>query len=236
MDQIPARRQVEYFASQVGDAARARGPECQFARLLGCQRDQLGQVLRRQGRVDGEDQRALADQGDRLEILDGVVVQVRVQAGRDGQRRYVAKQQGVSVGLRASHRGGAYRAARAGLVLDDDLLAQRVVQLLRQRARQRVGRAAGREGHHDADGLVRIRLGVRRSAQTHGQQPRQGRGQDAPAIDFPVLRHTALLKEKTWSMRKTNQRVVACAGGWLACQWRAISTRRQTQTSGCAAT
>ena len=56
------------------------------------------------------------------------------------------------VGLR--HEVGADRAVGAGLVLDDDGLAEDVLDLVGDQAADEIGRAAGREGDHHADRAV----------------------------------------------------------------------------------
>jgi hypothetical protein len=53
----------------------------------------------------------------------------------------------------------ADRAAGAGAVVDHDLLAHAGAHLLRDGACQQVGRAAGREGHDQADRLAGIGVG-----------------------------------------------------------------------------
>ena len=52
--------------------------------------------------------------------------------------------------------GGAQRAAGAADVLDDDRLLQMLAHRDCEVTRHLVGRAAGREGHHDGDRLVRV--------------------------------------------------------------------------------
>ena len=65
--------------------------------------------------------------------------------------------------------------ARAGRsVLDDRLLAERLGQPLCQRARERIGDAAGRGRDYDPDRLGRISLGKRwRHAEADGTNDRQ---------------------------------------------------------------
>ena len=46
---------------------------------------------------------------------------------------------------------GADRAVGAGLVLDQDRLAEDVLELVGDQAADEIGRAAGREGDHHAD-------------------------------------------------------------------------------------
>ncbi|KAG0901526.1 hypothetical protein G6F32_017336 [Rhizopus arrhizus] len=69
--QLAARGQIQDFARQVGDAAGARRAERQLAGLFRGQGNEFGQILRGQGRVAGEDQRALAAAGVGLEVVAG---------------------------------------------------------------------------------------------------------------------------------------------------------------------
>src|ERR1700694_3199168 len=68
-------------------------------------------------------------------------------------------------------------AAGAGLVLDEELLAELLAELLSEQARHDVGWAARRERHDDAHGMARIgrALGVTRSvACARDDQRREG--------------------------------------------------------------
>ena len=70
------------------------------------------------------------------------------------------------------------RAARAGPVVDDDLLAERFGELRRHDARHEVGAAAGRGGHDDAHGfdgiLLRWSWKARRGGSERKDQERDG--------------------------------------------------------------
>ena len=100
---------------------------------------------------------------DRREVLHRVVRHLRVDADVDRERRDVAEQQRVAVGRRLGDGVGADHAARAGAVVDDDRLAERLGQRLLHDARIEIDRAARRERHDDADRLRRIRLRVQRA-------------------------------------------------------------------------
>jgi hypothetical protein len=97
-----------------------------------------------------------------------------------------AEQQGVAVGGCLGDDLRADIAARAGLVVDDHLLAPDLGEVLCHDAAQQIGRAGGGERHHHADLLVRIgALGTadhRRREQTAGQHhaPTQHLGHDIP--------------------------------------------------------
>ena len=114
------------------------------------------------GRLLGhfEDVGDLGDEGDGREVLDRVEAQTRVQVRVGGVGRAGGDQQGVAVGFFAHKGGGADVAAGAGLVVDDDGLAQAFGQALRQHAAQGVGGAARRPWHDQLDGTVGVGLGV----------------------------------------------------------------------------
>jgi len=48
--------------------------------------------------------------------------------------------------------GADYARRAAGAILDDEVLAHRLVELLRQDARDAIDRSAGRKRHHHGDG------------------------------------------------------------------------------------
>jgi hypothetical protein len=71
--------------------------------------------------------------------------------GGDGRH-----QQQVAVGRGAGDVGSAEVAAGAGLVLHHERLPEELGELRAHDAGDLIGRAAGRERHHDAHGLRRI--------------------------------------------------------------------------------
>src|SRR5262249_26749683 len=78
-------------------------------------------------------------------------------------------------GLRLGDRVGASIAARAGAVLDDDLVPKIFAELLCQQAGGDIDRAAGRERIDDADdaiwiALCRRRCGQRQQTQHHDRK------------------------------------------------------------------
>jgi hypothetical protein len=70
-------------------------------------------------------------------------------------------QQRVAVRRRARHIGDANRAIAAGLVLDDDVLADLLLRHRREYTRRYIRQAARRKRHHYSDGAVRIILLLR---------------------------------------------------------------------------
>jgi hypothetical protein len=157
-------------------AGRAVAPDGEIERVgLGAgERDQLGEIPRRQARRRRDDHGALGEQRDRREVGVGVVGRLQEMlvdhqiAGVDQQRVAVGRCLGDVV--RADHRVGA------GAILDHDALTPARRQALADLARQRVDRAAGRERHDDVDRMIGIG-GARR----HRRRQQQGGGDDQPA-------------------------------------------------------
>ncbi len=108
--------------------------------------------------IDHDDQLAGADQPDRREILARVVADVAVERRIDRERAGAAEHQRVAVGRGLRHRARGDRAAGAGAVLDDDVLAERLAHLLGDDARHHVVAAAGGVRHHQRDRPGRIIL------------------------------------------------------------------------------
>ena len=171
---VDAGHRLEELAGEMpGRAGRARA-ERERAGLRPRVVDQLAHRLHRQRGVDDEDVRHLRDQRHRHEVLLRVVRDLRVQARVDRVRAHRAHQQRVAVAGRLGDEVRADAAARAGAVVDDDRLAPRLLQLLRDAAAHDVERPAGRERHHEADRLGRIGLrGGRRRADRARRRQRQ---------------------------------------------------------------
>ena len=118
----------------------------------------LGDVLGLHRRMHEQHQRQLRDQSERREVL------ARIEAGVDVERRVdadaagVAEHQRVAVGRRLDHRARADDAGAGAAVLDHHGLAEAGAQPVGHDARHGVVAAAGRERHHQRDGLGRIVL------------------------------------------------------------------------------
>ena len=164
------RRQQRHEEVLAAAVARRRVVDLAGPRLH--VRDELLERLRRKGRIDDEDAGLAADQRDRREVLDRVERELRVErrADRVGLRR---EQQRVAVGRRLRDHFAADRRARAGLVLDDDLLAPALAEFLRDHAHRAVDRAAGRERHDDAHGARRELLRVWRRGEARAERERR---------------------------------------------------------------
>ena len=144
------------------DARRAVG---ELAGLLLRERDELGERLRRHRRIDDQDVGRGRGERDRREILDRVVGHLLVEHGIERQRAR-RHQEGVAVGRGARDALDADHVAGAGAVLDEELLLERLGEMLGHDARDDVGAAGGRGGHDDAHGAggpgLRLRLGGER--------------------------------------------------------------------------
>jgi hypothetical protein len=150
-------RQPQHFTQEMPlrpQAARGVGV---FARIGFDQCDQLFEAARRQRRIDGHKIGRGDRERHRREILVGIERQLGKQRGIHdvGAER---DQQRIAVGRRPRRLGGADIAGRAGDVLDIELLAEMLGELLRGKARENVGRTAGLERDDDADRPARASL------------------------------------------------------------------------------
>ena len=136
----------------------------QLARLRLRERDELGQRLRLHRRIDDQHVRRLRGQCNRREVLDRIVRYLLVEHGIERQRAR-RHQEGVAVVRRARDALDTDHVAGAGAVLDEELLLERLGEMIRHHARDDVGAAGGRRGHDDAHGPVRPGLGLRLSGQ-----------------------------------------------------------------------
>lgn len=80
-----------------------------------------------------------------------------VQRGAD-EMRIADREQRIAVGRRFGDLIGADGRARAGPIVDDDLVTERVGQFLRKYAARHIGRAARRKRHDKPDWPVRVVL------------------------------------------------------------------------------
>ena len=165
--QLHARHRGEQFGAEMDAAADARGRIIQLAGIALGERDQLGDRFRRNGGVHQHDQRAGRDQADRREILARVVADIRIERRIDRVRAGAAEAERVAVGRGLRDLARRDRAARAALVLDHDLLAERLAHLLGDDARHHVVAAAGRirDDQRDRPRRIVLRGGARRCEQ-----------------------------------------------------------------------
>ena len=116
-----------------------------------------------------------ADHHHRLER--GERVERQLQQHRIDRVGVVGEQQGAAVAGLLRDIAGAGGAAGAGAALDDDVLADAVLQLLGEQARRHVGRPAGRERHDDADDV----FGADRLGESVAGKRQRQRGEDRRA-------------------------------------------------------
>ena len=140
--------------------ADAADPDRQFVRLRVRQRDQLLEILCRQIGAPDQQARHPRDHGDRREIGDRIVRQRRIKRGVD-RVAAEAHQQRVAIRRRFRDRRRGQVAAGAGAVLDQDGLFQRRCHRIGDRARHRIGRAAGRRADQNLDRPRRKVFGAR---------------------------------------------------------------------------
>ena len=180
----PAGERLELLAAEMKDRAQPGRTVGVFARVLPDQRDETLDVVCRHRRMNPEHRRRHADLRDGREIAHRVVRHLVVEARIDGVGGDRRHQQRVTVRRGLGDHVGADVAARPGLVLDEELLAQEVAHLGPDDARDRIGRSAGREGHHDADrfgGILIVRL-AHGAGQREGQNDRAETGCSAPHL------------------------------------------------------
>ena len=119
--------------------------------------------------IDVRHQRRLAEQADRLEVLDRVVRQRGLQR-RVGREVAYRDEQGVAVGRGLCSGGGSDHGGGARPRLHDHLLAPVLQHLLAEHAGEDVGRAARRERHDDFDRPLRIFVGGLRDGLGGGER------------------------------------------------------------------
>ena len=115
------------------------------------ERDEVRRGLGLHRRIDEEEHRSGADQTDRREVADRIVMHALLDRRNDGVR-HVGEQQGIAVRRGFGGDLDAEAAAGAGTVVDDDRLAERFRQRLAEQAGKHIRAAAGRVGHDEGDG------------------------------------------------------------------------------------
>ena len=137
-----------------------------------------------------QDERRLRQPADRRKIGEGIVRQLLVEADIDRERAGGAQPDDIAVGRRLGDRIDPDGAAGARPVVDHDRLAETLLEMRLQGARQDVGAAAGREGHDQADRLGGIRLGRRRNTREGGEAGRQRDGDPRLLHGVPPRQHS----------------------------------------------
>ncbi len=171
----------------------AGGAERVFLRVLAHQIEEVLEIVCRHARRGAHDQRTIAEQHQRREILHHVIGNGLVEERIDHVHRS-RHQQRVAVGRRLGDGIGADDAGgTAGAIFDDEVLPDRLVELLHQNARDAIDRPARRKRHDDAHGARRIGL-CRCGLLRRGKEPQQR----APSVTIdPRAVSTA-----DWPMRR----------------------------------
>src|SRR6218665_456646 len=165
----------------VGGVVVGRGRESEHARPGLGQRDELGHVVRWQSGVRHDHERAAGELRHGRKVFIQLVAEVFEERGAD-RMRSGCQHQRVAIGRAARRPLGPRVAARAGPVVDDELLAGLLRQLLRQHARHDIRCAARRVRHDQPDRLVRVAL--RPGCRGSGRKTRGGAqcGQQPPVV------------------------------------------------------
>ena len=156
MDDVDLGHRFEQFAGQMARRADSSRAVAQCAWLHARKRDQLRDRRRLDRWIDDQKSLRIEDVDDRCEILDRVERHNGQQTDVDGMRTDVADHQRVAIRRRLGDNVRADVSACSGPIVDDDRLAPRFGELSADLAPERVGDAADRERHHDADRLVGI--------------------------------------------------------------------------------
>ncbi len=164
MDEFEPRGFLEQLHGEMRGAAVADRAVIQLARLRFRERHELLDRIDAEPGIDDQQVGAGPDEAHRRQILERVVFHFPVEHGVDRERAGNRNADRVAVGSGPGDERGAEVAARAGTVLDDHRLAERRRELLREHARDQVGRAAGGKGHDQVDRARRpvLRIGRRR--------------------------------------------------------------------------
>ena len=177
-------------------------------------------------RVHHQHVRHAGDERDRHEVLDRVVRHLRIERRVDRLRADRSHQQRVAVGRRLGDEVGAEVAAGAGLVLDDEGLAEGLAELGRERARQDVGRAAGANGTTMRTGLVGQAPWARAQARRGGGRDRGPRANDDEATWRGACARMRAPRRQCGDARATAERGLARGGR------RGGEQRRRSGTTG----
>ena len=187
--------------------ARARRGERILAGIGARQLDQFRHRLGRNARPHDQEVGQRPQHGDRGEVLGRIVRQLGVERGRDGVAGDAVEADRVAVGRRMGDRVGADIAARAALVLDDELLAGELAQLLAGDAREHVGRTAGREGVDVAHRLVRPVVGGAGDARGQHRRGEGAAGEHQRAAAGDGVVHDGRARTLSWLFRADQPRL-----------------------------
>ena len=115
--------------------------------------NELGNILGFKGRVSRQDHGRVTDLGDGRQIFEHIEWRFGDHHRVGDQGAIKAQQQGVAVGCGGGDGHGAYHPRSPRLVVNHDALAQLRAQGFTDGPRPRVGKATGRVGDNDLEGL-----------------------------------------------------------------------------------
>ena len=234
MRHLEAGRALQQLADDMAHQAVAGAAEGQLARIGLAVGDELGKGPGRHRGVARDHALDVADQRDRLEIVERIIGEALVEQLVARQRPGRGQEQRIAVGRRADDAAGGNVAARADLVLDDETLAEILPELFRDEPRQHVGRGAGGEGHDDGDRPARPALGEgaagkpgrgeKRGERRGGGAAREGRH----GLVFPWGPGGSIMRSSSW------QKPASASGGpleisalFLLMKWNAAAAHRR---------
>ena len=122
-----------------------------LARFRARQGDVLLQRARWHRRIHDQHDGIARQQRYRSKILQRIIADGLANMRSEHKRRFGRDQQRVAIRIGFRHDAGADPGGRASAVLDDDRLAQPILQMRRQQPRHDVGSTTRRERHDDAD-------------------------------------------------------------------------------------
>ena len=211
MRDLDLRGLREGLGPEVGGATHAGGGVIELARLLAREGDQRGQAVNTQRGMDHQHVGLVGHHTDELEVGDAVVGDPLHQ-GRDHMARGGADQQGVAIRLGPCNGGGADGGGASRAAIHDEGLLQARLELLPQRPRHRVGRAAGRIGMDQGDGALGPLTLCQRGGHGNGQGGRTQKGSPCQAI--ARCGHGNLLRLCRGIGHPSSLRRPAGAGAW----------------------
>ena len=161
MHEVDAGLVLQHLAREMRLAAAAVGRVVDRARLRLRECDQLGERIGRQRRIGDQQLLQQHQHRDRDEVALGIVGKLCVEMRIDGERGIGRQQHRATVGSGARDGLGRDDGVGAGTVFHHDRLAPFVAQLLADEPPRTVDAAAGRERHHDGNGLGWVVLRLR---------------------------------------------------------------------------
>ena len=147
---------LEHLGVEMVDRAGTDRGEGQLSRLVARELDEIVHRFHRQLGIDHQHIGHAGDQRDGRDVLARIVRQVLPHIDIDRKRGARRHHDGVAVRCAMRDRVHRRHAAAARAMIDHERLAEPLLELLADDARDQSGRAARRERHDEGDGLTRI--------------------------------------------------------------------------------